>query len=313
MSPLDAFTLACPLCRTAWPPPYSQSLVCPHDNLAFSRIDGIWRFLPPQRAADLRQFIQEYEQVRRAEGWGSADPAYYRALPFVDKNGRYAHIWHIRARSYRALLKRLPPPEIGPQRILDLGAGNGWLAYRLAQAGHQVAAVDLLVNSFDGLGAHAYYEAAYLPIQAEFDHLPLADAQADLVIFNGAFHYATSYERTLAEGLRLLRPQGRLVIMDSPLYRDGRSGRQMVREREEAFADTHGLRGNALPHENYLTYARLDQLAAALSLRWRFIQPWYGLRWAMRPWLARLRGHREPATFQLIIGEPIIDDFAIDR
>jgi hypothetical protein len=54
-------------------------------------------------------------------------------------------------------------------------------------------------------------------------------------------------------------------------------------------------------------------LAAALSLRWRFIQPWYGLRWALRPWLARLRGHREPATFQLIIGEPIIDDFAIDR
>ncbi|MFO7539715.1 MAG: class I SAM-dependent methyltransferase [Chloroflexota bacterium] len=313
MSPLDAFTFACPLCRTPWPPPYGQSLTCPHDQLTFSQIDGIWRCLLPQRAAHLHQFMQEYEAVRRAEGWGSSDPAYYRALPFVDKSGRYASIWHIRARSYRTLQKRLLPPEIGPQCILDLGAGSGWLAYRLAQAGHQVAAVDLMVNPWDGLGTHAYYEAAYLPLQAEFDHLPLADAQADLVIFNGAFHYATSYEQTLGEALRLLRPQGRLVIMDSPLYRDGRSGQQMVQEREEAFAGTHGFRGNALPHENYLTYERLAQLAAALPLRWTFIQPWYGLRWAMRPWLARLRGHREPAAFQLIIGEPISDDFAIDR
>jgi hypothetical protein len=88
MSLFDAFTLACPLCHTAWPPPYGQNLNCPHDQITFSRIDGIWRFLLPQRAAHLHQFMQEYEAVRRAEGWGSSDPAYYRALPFGDKNGR---------------------------------------------------------------------------------------------------------------------------------------------------------------------------------------------------------------------------------
>lgn len=303
MSPLDAFFLACPLCHAPWPPPYGPTLTCPHDRLTFNQADGIWRFLLPERAAHLRPFMQEYEQVRQAEGWGSADPAYYRALPFRDGNGRYRHIWHIRAQSFRALQKQLLPPGTPPQRILDLGAGNGWLAYRLAQLGHTAAAVDLLVNETDGLGTHRFYDAPYLPLQAEFDQLPLADSQADLVIFNGAFHYAMNYERTLSEALRLLRPQGRLVIMDSPLYRDGHSGQQMVQEREEAFASRHGFRGNALPHENYLTYDRLAQLAATLSLRWRFIQPSYGLRWALRPWLARLRRSREPATFQLIVGE----------
>lgn len=246
--------------------------------------------------------MQEYEQVRQAEGWGTPDPAYYRALPFQDTSGRYPDIWHIRTRSYHALQRHLLPPGTRPQHILDLGAGNGWLAYRLAQAGHQVAAVDLMINNVDGLGTHPYYDTTYLPLQAEFVRLPLAEAQADIAIFNGAFHYATSYEQTLQEVLRVLRPRGHIVIMDSPLYRDARSGQQMVQEREAAFEDRHGFRGNALPNENYLTEARLQQLAAALSLRWRIIKPFYGWRWAMRPWLARLRGRREPASFYLIIG-----------
>lgn len=158
-----------------------------------------------------------------------------------------------------------------------------------------------MVNEFDGLGAYRHYEATYLPLQAEFDHLPLADAQADMVIYNGAFHYAASYEKALREALWVLQPNGRILIMDSPLYRDAHSGQQMVQERETAFAARYGFGGNALPHENYLTYERLGQLANALSLRWTFIRPWYGWRWAVRPWLARLHRQREPASFQLIV------------
>ncbi len=54
---------------------------------------------------------------------------------------------------------------------------------------------------------------------------------------------------------------------------------------------------------NYLTYERLAQVADALSLQWQVIRPFYGWRWAIRPWLARLRGHREPASFYLIVGQ----------
>jgi SAM-dependent methyltransferase len=306
MSQPDAFILACPLCHTPWETPYSESLTCQNDNLTFTCENGIWRFMLPERAAQLGQFMQEYEQVRQAEGWGGTDPAHYRALPFRDSSGRYSDIWRIRAQSYQAFHKQVLPPETSPKRILDLGAGNGWLAYRLAQAGHRVVAVDLLVNDVDGLGTYRYYDTPYLPLQAEFDRLPLADAQADVVVFNGSFHYATNYEKTLREVLRLLMPQGCVVIMDSPLYQDGRSGRQMVQEREDQFAVQYGFRGNALPHENYLTYERLEQIATALPLRWQFIQPHYGWRWAIRPWLARLRGHREPATFSLIVGELVV-------
>jgi len=297
---------ACPACRTPLEAAGPEALRCPADGAVYRRVDGIWRFLLPEREAFFQQFMREYETVRRAEGRGSDDPAYYRALPFEDRTGRFRDDWRIRAKSFQTLVERvLVPLEAERERplvILDLGAGNGWLSYRLAQRGHAVAAVDLLTNAFDGLGAHVHYDAAFTPVQAEFDRLPFTDGGADLVVFNASLHYSTDYERTLGEALRVLRSDGRLVIMDSPVYRDARSGEQMVREREAQFEAKYGFPSDALPSENYLTYDRLEELAEALGLRWELIRPFYGWRWALRPWKARLLGRREPAQFLVIVG-----------
>ena len=51
----------------------------------------------------LAQFVREYTTVRRAEGWGSADTAYYQALPYRDLSGRFPEISRIRARSSKLL------------------------------------------------------------------------------------------------------------------------------------------------------------------------------------------------------------------
>jgi SAM-dependent methyltransferase len=182
--------------------------------------DGIWRFLPPDRQVYYEQFMREYQTVRQAEGRGSTDAGYYRSLPFVDLTGQFSADWQIRARSFRTFLSDvLQPMERTlqrPLRVIDLGAGNGWLSYRLAQRSHYVAAVDLIDNPFDGLGAHVYYDAAFTPVQAEFDRLPLTDSYIDLAIFNASLHYATRYETTLGEALRVLQPAGQIVILDSP-------------------------------------------------------------------------------------------------
>jgi len=298
--PEGGLTLACPMCRVSWAPPYGRRLDCPDDGVAFVCEDGVWRFLAPDRLDDVRRFRERYDPVRRGEGWGSTDSAYYRALPFRDTTGLFPALWHIRAQSYRALQEHVLTD--GPQRVVDLGAGNGWLANRLTLAGHTVAGVDLRVDEVDGLGAHRHYDATFLSLQAEFDAVPLASAQMDVVVYNGAFHYANDYEQTLREALRLLRPGGRIVIMDSPVYGDGGSGERMVQEQEESFAARFGVRGDALSHEGYLTFDRLDDLAAALSLTWALVRPAHGWRWALRPWLARMRGGREPAAFPLVIG-----------
>jgi SAM-dependent methyltransferase len=198
------------------------------------------------------------------------------------------------------VIRPLEASSTAPLKILDVGSGIGWLAYRLTLRGHDVAAIDLVASDVDGLGVHKHYDRTFPSLQAEFDWLPLLDGSVDLVVYNAAFHYAADYVTTLCEALRVLSPRGRLVILDTPIYRDGSSGERMVQERDQAFERRHGFRGTAT--EGFLTYDRLTALEGKLALRWELLAPWYGVRWWLKPWLARLRGGREPAQFKLVIG-----------
>jgi SAM-dependent methyltransferase len=253
----------------------------------------------------LPQFVREYATVRRAEGWGSLDPAYYLALPYRDLTGRYPDIWRIRARSYITFVtKVLKPLELGRLSILDVGSGNAWLSYRLARRGHAAIAIDVLDDPLDGLRAVRHYTERSRPgaVLAEFDHLPFADADADLVIFNAALHYSTNYQSTIAESLRALRQGGTLVILDSPMYSDPSSGQRMVQEREARFLATYGFASNALDCEHFLTPARLEALSVALHIRWQLHTPRLDPVTAARRQLNGLRARREPARFPVIVG-----------
>lgn len=297
---------ACPRCHAPLHFTTPNELLCPTDGLRFERHAGIWHFLLPERAPFFEQFIREYESIRRAEGRISTDPAYYRALPHFDLSGRMAADWRIRAASFDAFLGRvlLSQEHVKtPLTVLDLGAGNGWLSNQLAARGHHLIAIDLLTNDFDGLGCHAYFEHSFTPIQAEFERLPLPTASADLVIFNASLHYSVNFAVTLAEALRVLAPQGRLVVLDSPVYHDAGSGAQMVKERESAFLKQYGFASNALPSKNYLTYAEIKQLGEALDLRWQKLTPFYGLNWLLRPLKAKLLRRREPAKFHVLVAQ----------
>lgn len=51
--------------------------------------------LLPERQEVFRQFIQDYEFVRQAEGRGSSSSAYYQALPYRDLREHMAIDWRI--------------------------------------------------------------------------------------------------------------------------------------------------------------------------------------------------------------------------
>lgn len=303
---MSPFKFACPVCRTPldWISP--DELVCPQDGSRYPREQGIWRCLVPERQSFFQPFIEDYETIRQAEGRGSDDPNYYRNLPFHSHAGRPATDWKIRSKSYRSFVKHILAPlerqGKSPLSILDLGAGNGWLSYRLGLRGHRAAAVDLTINSFDGLGAHTLYDISFTPVQAEFDRLPFTPGQFDLAIFNASLHYSTGYRETLGEALNALKPEGQIVILDTPVYHDPSSGVQMVKEREEHFRQAYGFPSNALLSENFLSFSRLEELGSQLVLSWQFQTPYYGLDWTLKPFKARLLGRREPAHFLVITG-----------
>jgi SAM-dependent methyltransferase len=287
------------------------SLRCPGCLFLLPNENGIWKALPPVREVYFRRFIKEYQAVRAAEGRGSKSSEYYLALPYRDLSGRNESQWAIRARTFQCLENSILPAieaaHPAGMKILDLGAGNGWMSYRLALRGHRPAAVDLLTNDQDGLGAAVHFQQGlsvlFPRFQSELDHLPFVDGQFDLAIFNASFHYSEDYERTLGEAIRSLRPGGTVIIADTAWYPNDQSGQRMLTERRQAFSAQYGFASDSLKSLEYLTDERLAILEKRFGLRWKIYSPSYGLRWAMRPWLAKLKGRRAPSQFRIYVAE----------
>lgn len=286
---------------------------CVNCGHAIVRSNGVWKLLSRHQRLRLARFLRDYEEIRRAEGRGSNHPAFYLALPFADLTGNFRAQWRIRGCSYRYverhLLRPLEHRHGNSFRVLDIGAGNCWLSYRLALRGHRPVAVDICRNAYDGLEAAAHYEAVlpefFTRVEAEMNSLPFEDGQFDVAIYNASFHYSTDYVRTAREALRCLRPGGTILVIDSPTYEHGHSGERMRLERHKAFAARFGRRSDSLPTGDYLTPAIMSDLTA-LGVRWTRHLAWYGVRWWWRPVIAKVRKRREPSQFYIYEGQTVI-------
>jgi SAM-dependent methyltransferase len=269
--------------------------------------NGVWKAMPEERLAYYAQFVDDYERIRASEGRGSGGSEFYLNLPYKDTSGRNQQQWTIRARTFRYLTQNLlsPSPTNAPLRVLDIGAGNGWLSFRLSLAKYQPVAVDLLTNALDGLGAATHFQhlmAEPFPrFQAESAHLPFGSDQFDVAIFNASFHYSEDYRASLSEALRCVRTGGMVAICDSPWYAADASGKRMVEERHQHFRSKFGTASDSIHSLDYLTDERLDDLERKFSIQWRIHTPWYGFQWAARPLIAKLRGRREPSRFRIYI------------
>ena len=305
---LDGLCLQCPRCAGAvYLGPGDSYAFCYSCQFVMRQQGSIWRALPDDRLAYFSKFTREYEAIRNSEGRGSRSADYYLALPFRDTTGKNQDQWSIRAKTFRSLrqkvLTHIDQSNAGTPRILDIGAGNGWMSYRLARQGFRMTAVDLLVNDRDGLGAANHYRASlpqlFSRFQAESARLPFAAEQFDAVIFNASFHYAENYLETLGEALRCTRPNGLVIIADSPWYRREASGERMLAQRREAFIHRFGTASDSIPSREFLTDHRLSELERVFQIRWRSHTPFYGFRWALRPVVAALRRRREPSKFRI--------------
>jgi ubiquinone/menaquinone biosynthesis C-methylase UbiE len=310
--------LQCPECAARLPAMAYHSLGQPHAGIecracsnALVQEQGIWLALSKPRRNYFRRFILDYEIVRKAEGRGSDQADFYLSLPYGDRTGRNSWQWAIRARTYKYIEEKLLPGIQGSTqrslKVLDLGAGNTWLSYRLANLGHRPIAIDLQTNAYDGLGAAVHYlnslATPFPRFQAELDRLPFGDRQFDCAIFNASFHYSENYDATLAEAIRCLQPGGTIVIADTPSYSREESGQQMLEERRRMFQKQFGFASDSLASREYLTRERLTALEAKHGVEWTTHKVWYGLRWAVRPLVAKLKRRREPSQFLIYAGK----------
>jgi SAM-dependent methyltransferase len=289
----------CPECATDVCDAGSDRWRCPQCGRHFEWDRGIWRFLTATRGRRLEPFVRQYRAVRQREGRRPSAPEYYRMLPTVPPDDPHAGDWLVRRETYHHLLRHVLASGPQPLHVLDLGAGSGWLSHRLAGLGHHVVAVDAIDDDDDGLGAAHHYPVEFGVVQADFNAVPFAGGQFDLVVFNGSLHYAPDAEATLARAHRLLAPGGALVVMDSPMFHADRDGRAMLEDTCRRLVLDCGISDVVRPGIGYLTFTMLDVMAGKFGLRPQFFASHGPLGWRVRRNVARLRLRRAPAAFGL--------------
>lgn len=135
--------------------------------------------------------------------------AYFDTL--AGKFGRH----YIPGRSWKGLgetLLKLLPPLV----IADLGAGEGTLSQLLAQRAEKVIAVDnsekMVAYGADLASKHGFKNLEYR--LGDIEEPPIDPGTVDLVFLSQALHHALNPERAIRAAHAILKPGGRIVILD---------------------------------------------------------------------------------------------------
>lgn len=107
--------------------------------------------------------------------------------------------------------------------VADLGCGEGYLTLEAARWARRVVAID---RSGDVLArGKALAERRKLRNitwkRGDLEKLPIADRSIDIALLSQALHHADHPERALAEAHRILRPGGRLLVLDLREHEEG--------------------------------------------------------------------------------------------
>jgi ubiquinone/menaquinone biosynthesis C-methylase UbiE len=125
--------------------------------------------------------------------------------------------------SHEMLLQLLGPAD---SRLLDIGCGTGRFATRvLERLPHtQVWGLDLSAGMLEQGRTHCLEVGQRLHlVRGDSQRLPFAEDVFDVITCTHSFHHYPQQERVVAEMHRVLRPDGRLLLIDGD--RDGLWGR----------------------------------------------------------------------------------------
>ncbi|MGH7457164.1 MAG: methyltransferase domain-containing protein, partial [bacterium] len=274
-----------------------QALRCLECFAEYAVTDGIPRLVIPSRAKAVDAFCKKYDALRLCEGWASDVTEFYLHLPYRDLSGRHGKEWQMRAQSFR-LVQNWMAREIGNRklRVLDAGAGSGWMSRCLAES-HEVVAIDVNAGPH-GLAALSSAQRHFMAVQAELDRPPFASNSFDVVIVNASLHYARGLERFFEQIERVLRPSGKLIVMDSPTY-PTREAAQAAHERSRAYYAQMGV------PELVENYGGLPESLFAEQKGFRFtrLRRDFASPVLVKKWLREKFGQPVAARFPIWIGE----------
>jgi ubiquinone/menaquinone biosynthesis C-methylase UbiE/biotin operon repressor len=172
----------------------------------FSQMLGVLR----QAAAEIPEAEQDSEALRLALRRRQDKMRSY----FDELAGKFGRNY-VPGRSWQGLaetLLTLMPPMV----IADLGAGEGTFSQLLARRSKKVIAVDnsekMVEYGRELARKHGVKNLEYR--KGDLEEVPIRDATVDLAFFSQALHHAQHPDRAVAEASRILKPGGRIVVLD---------------------------------------------------------------------------------------------------
>jgi ArsR family transcriptional regulator len=122
---------------------------------------------------------------------------------------------YVPGRSWQALAHTLIS-LLPPLTVADLGAGEGTLSQLLAKNARKVIAIDNSPKMVE-FGSKLAKKHGIKNIEYRLGDIqdpPIAKESVDLAIFSQALHHAVRPERAVAAAHRILKKNGRIVILD---------------------------------------------------------------------------------------------------
>ncbi len=156
---------------------------------------------------DPREELTQEEFDRQAERW------FRRELSWEER----------RMLDQMAQLAQISPTD----RVLDVACGTGTVSFALAPQAREVVGIDIspgMLAKARAIRHHRGIRNVHF-VLGQAEHLPFRDEQFDAAVCRLAIHHFPRPELEIREMARVLKPGGRLVILDTVSSEDEREAR----------------------------------------------------------------------------------------
>jgi ubiquinone/menaquinone biosynthesis C-methylase UbiE len=150
--------------------------------------------------------------------------AWDRGVEDYDELVAHGRLTRTEADAWKVVLTRLLPPA--PAKILEVGAGTGVMSLLLAELGYSVTATDISKGMLDEARRKASERRLAIAFEiADAEALPFGEKTFDAVFGRHILWTLPYPDRALGEWRRVLKPGGRLVLVDSLAAPSSAAGR----------------------------------------------------------------------------------------
>ncbi len=266
-------TLRCPVCRHDRTLALTASLsderevregvlICSTCDSEFPVHRGVAHLLHDAPAHVVREAagLERFAEFMRNTGW---DRERIRQLPHIQDG-----YWFVQTVAMRQLLETVDfrPGEL----LLDVGSNTCWAANRFAVEGLCVTALDISTAELQGLYTADYFiedgTSHFERVLGSMNDMPIASDSLDYVYCCEVLHHndAEGLRRTMDEAFRVLKPGGRLLVVNETL---------------KTLRDPHGVHVESVAHwdgyEHAHWAARYRWEAVRAGFRTKVLEPRY--------------------------------------